>query len=277
MKKSYILKFDHVQGDYVIVEEDCMVKNLQQEKRGLFFGKSFFKNFKKPNDSIEKTEEKDKNVGFLSSLDEKMNVDKHEKGELAKGLSDINFNKNKLNIEAEQEEQQSSQTPVTPTPTNNSPSPVQPIPSQPSPSPSNNISVGEGVQLLAGLYNNFRILNMIYQNLRDVNQVSADTFSDFISENIALQGGLLNIYYSVSGQNLPPVLDERVPVLSSRFDEIVEVASAYVKGMRDVNLRLTKIFSVDKFNRQFNLIENALSIQNDYLTGLRIQALYIKN
>lgn len=275
MKKSYMLKFDRVQGDYVIIEEEYKEDCIQEEKRGMFFGKGLFKNFKKTTNNQEKTQKTEEKSGFLSCLDEKLEGKRQEEVELSRGLSGINLSSKNIVVEGKQGgENPPAQSPEAPTPTPAPPAtPVQPTPSQTPQTPSNNISVGEGVQLLAELYNNFRILNMIYQNLRDVNQVSSATFSDFISENVALQGGLLNIYYAVSGQNLPPVLDETVPVLSSRFDEIVDVAAAFVKGMRDINLRLSKIFAVDRFNRQFNLIENALSIQNDYLTGLRIQAL----
>jgi len=270
MKKSYILKFDQVQGDYVIVEQERQEGNLKPEnKRGLFFAKRFFRNNEKNQEKTIKNQEIDSNSNFLENLDKKLQDEKQEKSQLASGLSVLS-NKN-LDIEIEQEDNQ-QQPPNSVAPSQ----PVQPAPSQPAPNPNNNVSVSEGVQLLAGLYNNFRILNMIYQTLRDINDRSASSFSEFISENIALQGGLLNIYYSVSGQNVPPNLDQSVPVLSSRFDEIVDVALAYVKGMRDINLRLTKLFAVEKFNRQFNLIENALSIQNDYLTGLKIQSLTLK-
>lgn len=286
MQKSYILKFDKIQGDYVIVEKEGVSQPMQRDKResrGLFFNFNLFKNNKKElknNENNVSNHEKSEGEGFLSSLDNEVKKEKEDKKELKEKLEEY---QEKVETQVDQGEtsndnnlQPFQQQPGEP---NINPPRVPAEPSNPqTPNrPNNGVSVGEGVQLLAELYNNFRVLNMMYQTLRDVNQNYARNFSDFITENTSLMGGLLNIYNSVSGQNNPPETGEGVPELSSRFQDIVDIVASFVQGMREIVLRLLKIFSVENFNRQFNLIEKSLSIQNDFLINLRIQNLSLKN
>lgn len=138
--------------------------------------------------------------------------------------------------------------------------------------PTNNtpVQVPDSVPLLADLYNRFRILSMIYQNLASINNNFAQIFNDFINTNNALQGGLLNIYYSVSGQNNPPQQNLSLPILPAEATGILQILANYLQKMREINYDLINLFQVESIDRQLNLIETALSIQASQITNLRL-------
>lgn len=324
MKKSYILKFDNVQGDYVIVEkteQNAKSPSVENNKyftqnRG-FFANFFFKNRKNNQNDVKNNQNSNhENTGYLQALDEKILKNKQDQEAFSQGLIQINQVEIPQNARMEpnsplpktpqlQEEENDNSTqtpeqipaqpiipPAQPTQDNqeqnqnnsqenlnssdnipqqpNAPENNEPpeLPTQPG-RQDNGVSVAEGVQLLGQLYGNFRILNMIYQVLRDIYNENSQTFRDMISDNIGVQGALLNIYYDVSGQNLPPNLQDRMPILSSEYDEILTIASSRVQGMRDINLRLSKMFNVERFNRIFNLIESTLAVQAGQLNQIQ--------
>lgn len=220
MQKSYILQFDKIKGDYVIVKQ----QNLQKQKIPVFnmFAMPFRKN--------------------------------REQRELEYGL-------NKLD---------NQQTPTPNVPAgqggeNNNP-PAQTVPQ----SESGAINVADSLPLIASLYQKFGILNMIFQNLRDINNNNSQIFVDYINLNKMLQGSLLNIYNSLGASVMTPT-NEVMPALPSSANEIYKIAADYIQDMRELNFELLNLFKVEDIDRQLNLIETALSIQANRLTNLQLK------
>ncbi len=275
MNKNYILRFDKILGDYVIIES-CNQKVENQNKnnltkKGLFFIKNPFKNAKN-NINFVKNESNIENsnnlsTGYLVGLENEIHKKINDRERLSVELH---------NLESKILENQQENILPESSPAINQPSDILKPDNDSQNNIKNGATIDEGVMLLSQLYGNFRILNQIYQNLRDINQNNSQIFKNMISDNISLIGGLLNVYYEVSGNNTPPILDDSVPLLSSEYDEIVQLASARVQGMRDVNMRLLKLFNVENFNRQFNLIESSLAIQFGNLSDIRLNVLCCK-
>lgn len=134
------------------------------------------------------------------------------------------------------------------------------------------VSVGEGVALLDKLYINLRLLNNIYSLLQGINGDYSQKFGDFISQNRTLIGGVLNIIGSVSDDNFASE-DVEEGQNSSQMEEIIEKAEGVISTSRDINNRLIKLFNVEDFSRQFNLIENTLALQAQELANIKIQSL----
>ncbi len=284
MKKSYILKFNETMGDYVIVEQETSQERLnfekQEKSKASFLSLNLFKNLKKEQKNIEKTQNLQQN-GFLSTLDNKLVKIEQDKKILEKDLQDLqDLRDDNVNIkEQENLPEQTTPTPqepVSPSLPQQPQAPEKVTPQEPANPVNNRTSVNEGIDLLTQNYNNFRVLNNIYQNLRDVSQESSQNFSDFIVTNRQLQGGLLNIYFAVSGQSSPPRENLSTPILPREFENIVQIAIDFLTNMREINLKLKKLFMVESFDRQFDLIENSLSLQNDFLANLLVKNMAIK-
>lgn len=288
MKKSYILKFNETMGDYVIVEQENADNSnnfvTEEKSKNKFFTLNFFKNFRKDKKE-EQNDEKVSQKSFLTTLDDKLIKKEKEKKDLEEDLQAL---QKLMDVEIKAEDNSNSQNPAPSAPETNPTTPTTPttpqVPERISPqeptnqNPINNrTSVNEGIQLLTQNYNNFRVLNNIYQNMRDVSQETSQNFSDFIVTNRELQGGLLNIYFSVSGQSNPPRENIATSILPRDFQDIAQVAIDFLTKMREINLKLKKIFMVESFDRQFDLIENSLSLQNDFLSNLLVRNMTIKN
>ena len=229
--KSYITKFNDTKGDYVIVEKTEEKRPVEQ-KRGLF------------------------NIissGLFRRRDEHV---------LSSGLNILD-----------------NSAPITqPTVPNNTAEPNNSA-TEPSnvgnnngalPSQNGAIGVNNSLPLFSELYAKFRILNNIYQVLSGINSDFALIFNDFISDNTALMGGILNIYRSLSGQNNMPQVNVFNPAMPSRASDILTIVANYIQDMRKLNYQLLNLFEVENIDRQLNLIDTALSIQADAVTNLRL-------
>ena len=235
MNKSYILNFDNLFGDYVITKEEKSIKNCNNlRKRDLFIQK----NCKKQQNLDKSTLHFFANNGFLENLDIEILKHKEDKKQLENDLYTLNNIENSdfQNLE--------------------------------------NVDIlNQAISLLSQLYSNFKTLNQIYQVLRDINQDNTQTFTNMISDNIILQGSLLNIYNEITELKEAPYCESKIPPLSDNYIEILQLASSSIQGMRDINIRLIKLFNVENINRQLKIIEDSLSIQFDNLNQIRLNVL----
>lgn len=254
MDKSYILKFDKTKGDYVIVEEGG-AQTPQSRRKNFFqaFGSGIFK----------KREQEMLKTG-LNNYD-KMQLNSSLAEEGAQNPTDLIPNAVAPNQNRPQDNQenqnQNLQENLTPLPNQN--------PNLSSPTQDGAIAVSDSLPLITSLYGKFRVLNMIYQNLRSINGNFAQIFNDYIIINTQLQGGLLNVFNQLSNTRaIQPV--EQMPALPSEAQAILKIVSDQIQQMREINYQLLNLFEVPSIDRLFGLIETALSIQADKVFDLRL-------
>ena len=197
--------------------------------------------------------EQDQKKGFFNIFGNGF-FKRHDEKILENGLKTLENEQNDKNFDQNSQPQQNFDVPQIPT-------------------QNNTTRVEDSIPLLIDLYNRFRILDKIYQNLQSINNNFSQIFGDFNSINTQLQGGILNIHSSISGQKTPPQQNLTVPSLPSNAYDILSIVAGYLQEMREINYQLLNLFNAESINRQLNLIETSLSIQASNVTNLRLNNL----
>lgn len=300
MEKSYILKFNETKGDYVIVENKSQTaskpkKSLFEMLSGGFFRKRDENQLKYGLNKLDNSVPNTNNANNPNNLQNNQNLPQNginlpqNNQNLQENNENLQNNQNNLtqpnnpnnsnvlpnnnsgNLPNDNQTNNNLQNPNNNLPNSNTPQVFPNTPTFITPTPDNALSVADSLPLISSLYSKFRVLNMIYQNLRSINSNFAQIFNDYIAINTALQGGLLNIFNSLS-PNRSIQNNESVPALPARAQDIFKIVADQIQDMREINFQLLNLFEVEEIDRQLNLIETALSIQASQVTNLRLDS-----
>lgn len=164
------------------------------------------------------------------------------------------------------ENNQVDNVPVTPivTPPQNV-VPARPTPVEPT------VSGEDAVCLSADLYNRTRVLDMMYQQMRDISQSNSSAIQRLMNENKVAQAAVLNVYYSLSGESTPPRQRLTIPILGNNFCSGLSVISDYLSGMIALNVRLQNAVNTPEISRQITAISANLTSQKESINELKRQ------
>lgn len=143
--------------------------------------------------------------------------------------------------------------------------PVRPTPALPT------VSGEDAVCLAADLYNRTRVLDMMYQQMRDISQSNRSAIQSLMTENKVAQAAVLNVYYSLSGEDNPPREKLTIPSLGNNFCSGLSVISDYLSGMIALNVRLQNAVNTPEISRQIPAISANLTSQKESINGLKRQ------
>lgn len=146
--------------------------------------------------------------------------------------------------------------PIRPTP------PPPPRPTPPPPPPAN-----QAVGLSRSIYNDLDALVNAYRDLQNFEEADIQTFQNLENQTLILRATMGNIYRTLSGNALPPLVGRRL-VLSENYCASLKIVADFIADITDKTVVLMGLVNVSSIDRQLFILNATLSSQERTITRL---------